>query len=150
MKKFCPGYTLVELLLVISFIALLASFGMAKYIQFNRRQIVVQAAQELKSNLRFAQDKALAGEKPTGCTGALSGHKLEFLNNRDYKIVAVCGGDINVKTGLTLGSNVTKTSGPSSILFKVLAQGVVGYGTINISGYGITQTITVTEAGEIK
>lgn len=164
MKKSCPtkiskkfsrvnlGFTLIELLITISIIGILSAIGLARYNQFNRRQILVQAAQELKSNLRLVQSKALGAEKPTGCD-TLSGHKLKFLaDNKDYKIVAVCGGgEIDVKTGLALGSNVTK-SGPSSVFFKVLAQGVEEETTFTLSALGAGDPIdvVVTVTGEIK
>lgn len=150
MKKNCLGFTLIELLIAISIIGIIFTVGLARYNQFNRRQILVQAARELKSNLRLAQSKALAGEKPTGCD-VLSGHKLEFLgNNRDYKIVAVCGSDIDVKTGLTLGPSITKT-GPSSVLFKILTQGAEAkvLFTLSIPGVDDVVVVTVTEGGEI-
>lgn len=151
MKKNCLGFTLIELLVTISIIGILFTISLAKYNEFNRRQILVQAANELKSNLRLAQSKALGAEKPAGCD-VLFGHKLEFLaNNRDYKIVAVCSGsEVDVKTGLTLGPNVTKVSGSSSILFKVLAQGVetAETFTLRFSG-GEGMDVTVTEVGEI-
>lgn len=149
MKKNCLGFTLIELLVAISIIGIIFTIGLAKYNQFNRRQILVQAAREFKSNLRLVQSKALAGEKPTGCD-VLSGHKLEFINTQNYKIVAVCGSDIDVKTGLTLGPNVSKTTGPSSILFKVLAQGPGATETFTLSFPGVDDVVvTVTEGGEI-
>lgn len=146
------GFTLIELLITISIIGILFSFGVVKYGQFNRRQALIQAAQELKSNLHLAQGKALAGEKPAGCGATpLSGHKLKFVDSRNYKIVAACGAEVDVKTGLTLGPNITKVSGPSSILFKVLAQGVEGAGTITLRFAGVgDETVTVTETGEIR
>lgn len=150
MKKSCSGFTLIELLIAISIIGIIFTIGLAGYNQFNRRQILVQAANELKNNLRLTQSKALAGEKPTGCgITPLSGHKLEFIGTQNYKIVAVCGSDIDVKTGLTLGPNVTKT-GPSSILFKVLTQGPEATVLFTLSFPGVDDVVvTVTEGGEI-
>ncbi|HUS59772.1 MAG TPA: type II secretion system protein [Nevskiaceae bacterium] len=153
MKKTARGFTLIELLVTMSIIGILFGIGFAKYNEFNRRQILAQAAQELKNNLRFAQAKALAGEKPSGCgSTSLSGHRLKFaVDNKNYKIVAVCGSEVDVKTGLSLGLNVSKVSGPSSILFKVLAQGVEGAGIITLRFSGVDdETVTVTKTGDIK
>ncbi|TSC53515.1 MAG: Uncharacterized protein LiPW16_372 [Microgenomates group bacterium LiPW_16] len=150
MRKFSLGYTLIELMVVISIIGLLVGIGVAQYNEFNKNQTLKQAALTLKNNLRQTQNKALSGEKPTsGCTASLSGHKLTFTDNRNYKIVASCGVDLDVLTGLTLGQNVSKSSGPNSILFKVLGQGAEA-GTICLLGFGKRYKISVTVSGEIK
>lgn len=156
MKKSCPGFTLIELLVAMSIVGILFSLGVAKYQQFNRRQILVQAAQELKSNLRLAQDKALAGEKPSGwCSGAdeaLKGYRLYFSSDKNYKTEAVCSNsDVSPNTvkSVNLLGNVTGPSG-EDVLFKVLAQGVDAAASFTLSGFGETQTITVSVTGEIR
>lgn len=154
MKKTALGYTLIELLIVITLIALLFTLGMAQYNQFNRRQILVKARDELVSNLRLAQSKSLAGEKPDACGDeTLAGHKLKFIDNQKYKIVAVCGDEIDIKTGLSLPGEITKQSGPNEIFFKSLSQGtdiIIGQGEIVLTGFNETKIITVTSVGEIK
>jgi prepilin-type N-terminal cleavage/methylation domain-containing protein len=153
MRRACFGFTLIELLIVISIIGLLFSFGLAQYVQFNRQQMLTQSAQELKNNLRYAQSKAMAGEKPTVCgANALEGYKLVFIDSQKYEIVAVCNGDFVVKTDLSLKTNVVLDSGPNPILFKVLAQGVLSPGefVLNYSGTTNSESITVSETGEIR
>ena len=155
MKRVCPGFTLIELLIVISIIGLLFSFGLAQYMQFNRQQMLTQSAQELKNNLRYAQSKAMAGEKPAACGArALEGYKLVFISNKSYKIVAVCNVDINVRTNFFLRKNVELDSAsfPIQIQFKVLAQGVIGFRSLVLrhSVTNNTETVTVTESGEIR
>lgn len=159
-KAVCPksyplshkfGFTLIELLVAISIIGILFTIGLARYNEFNRRQILVQAAQELKSNLRLAQSKAFGAEK--NCSGTLDGY-LVTLDSGTYTIKSQCsqGGSKNYGTPISYSyyGGVQKNSGPSSILFKVLAQGVVGVGTVTLSFSGVgTVDVTVTEAGEI-
>jgi len=151
MKKICSGFTLIELLITMTIITLLFSIGMAQYNQFNRRQILTKAKDELVSNLRLAQSKSLAAEKPTACgTTPLSGHKVKFINNQNYKIVAVCGNEIDLKTDIVLPTGVTKQAGPDEVFFRVLSQGSPTDATLTLSGFGETQTITITTVGEIK
>ena len=150
MKKSCPGYTLIELLVTITIITLLFSIGMAQYNRFNRRQILVKAKDELVSNLRLAQSKSLAAEKPVACTDILTGHKIKFINNQNYKIVAVCGNEVDLKTDIVLPMGVIKQAGPDEVFFRVLSQGSPTDVTLTLSGFGETQTITITKAGEIK
>ena len=106
----------------------------------------------LISNLRLAQGKSLAAEKPTTCTATLAGHKVKFTDNQNYKIVAVCGGEVDIKTDIFFPTLVTKQSGPSEIFFRVLSQGtdITGEAQIVLGGFGETQMITITSTGEIK
>ncbi|MFC1727228.1 Tfp pilus assembly protein FimT/FimU [Patescibacteria group bacterium] len=73
------GFTLVEMLISISIMGLIFGVGLARYRDFDRRQIVRQAAQELKTNLRLVQKKAISGEKDCsinasgGCGGDFEG-----------------------------------------------------------------------------
>ena len=154
MKKSCPGFTLIELLVVISIISALFSIGLAQYNKFNRRQILVKAKDQLISDLRLAQSKSLAAEKPEACgTIPLSGHKLKFIDNQNYKIVAVCGNEVDLKTDIALPAGVTKQAGPGDpdeVFFRVLSQGSPADVTLTLSGFGEKQTITITTAGEIK
>jgi len=153
MKRNCPGFTLIELLLIFSLMSLLFSLGVAQYNRFNRRQALNKAKDELISNLRLAQGKSLAAEKPADCTDTLTGHKLVFINgnNQDYKIVAVCGNEPELKTGMSLPEDVVKQGNPTQeVFFKALSQGVETETTFTLSGFGETRVITVTTAGEIK
>lgn len=151
--KLFQGFTLIELLVVISIIGLLFTIGIAAYQEFNRGQIVVQAAQELKESLRLAQSKALAGEKPAGCTGGLLGWRISAPNNSNsYQLQAVCSGATVSTKIITLPGDLEKKSGPTTILFKVLTPGVEGAGTITIKGFGNLKQakVTITASGEIK
>jgi prepilin-type N-terminal cleavage/methylation domain-containing protein len=158
MKKTCSkplflksGFTLIELLVTITMMAILFTFGVAQFLRFARHQELAQSAQELKTNLRFTQNKASAGEKPTACVDvALVGHKLVFDDNKNYRIVAVCGGsEVEIKTGLSLRNDVTLSSG-NEVFFKVLAQGVEEAETFTLHhAHGSEWAVTVTRAGEI-
>ena len=150
MKKSCSGYTLIELLVTITIITLLFSIGMAQYNRFNRRQILAKAKDELVSNLRLAQSKSLAAEKPASCTGTITGHKVKFINDQSYKIVAVCGNEVDLKTDIVLPTGVTKKAGPNEVFFRVLSQGSPTDASLTLSGFGETEKITITTAGEIK
>lgn len=158
MKKSCLGFTLIELLVVISIIGILFVIGIAQYMNFNRRQILDQATQELKSNLRLAQTMASSGEKPTGCT-TLDGYRVNFssggsTNPDNYQIQAKCSPEGLVGTAKTfsLPSVVKFSSVPSPILFKVLAQGtdLPTDLTISLTGFGQPRSITVTKTGKIE
>lgn len=152
MKKSCPpqtAFTLIELLVVISIIGILFTIGMAAYNEFNRGQILSQAAKNFKNDLRLAQSKASSGEKPAGCIGTLSGYQVTFTAN-SYTLNALCPNTVLVKT-TPLPQNVTFSPVPTTpILFKVLAQGVSQGVTIILSAFDKTQQITVGISGGIN
>jgi len=147
------GFTLVEILIVTSIIGILLTTGLASYNNFNRKRMVREAALELMNNLRYAQEKALSGEKPTGC-GVLNGWQLKFNGaDYDYKIQAICGGSpFGEEKKFSFPQEVSRESG-ADFLFKVLAQGVdyIGSGDIILTGFGAWRyQITVTHSGEIS
>jgi len=158
------GFTLIEVLIVMTIIGIIFGLGMAQYSKFNRSQIVVQAAQELKNNLRFAQNKAIAGEKDCSsaeCGGAdgicgtndvgektLEGWRVNYSSGQNYQIYGSCDGETFRDRSIDLPSGVSPT--PFSILFKPLGRGVVGATTITLSGFGETRRVSVSATGEIK
>ena len=57
------GYTLIELLIVIAIFGITISIVTASYLTFERSQRFKNAATQLKSDIRYAQNKALTGDK---------------------------------------------------------------------------------------
>ncbi len=146
------GFTLIELLVALSIIGMIFTFGFAYYQDFNRRQVVNQAAKELKNNLRLAQSKALAGEKPEGCQGQLEGYLVEFGLN-EYIISAKCSLSGKVDSSsivYPLVSGVQIVNSPGTIVFNVLSLGVSEPGVITLSGTNYSNEVEVKEGGEIS
>lgn len=153
------GFTLVEILVVISITGLLVTIGIASYVQFNRRQVVDQAIKNLQSDLRYAQSKASMSDKgdPTtpDCTSSdpLVGWYFRITSATQYEIYGLCGVKPFMVKRVTLPSQLAINSLPSSILFKPLNLGTDASNTlITISGYdnSITRSLTVTSGGLIN
>lgn len=144
------GFTLIELMVVISIIALLAGGGVAAFSSFNKTQTLKAAANDLKNNLRLAQSKALSQEKPAGCS-CLNGYQVTIAPS-SYSIQAFCGVESPVPCGATqsfLVASGVSLSPSSTIRFWVLKGGATP-AAITISGFGKTPLImTVTKTGEI-
>lgn len=158
MKKFCPkssAFTLIELLVVVSIIGILFTVGLALYNDFNRRQIVVQAAKELKDNLRLAQSKALAGEKDSSICGSgptsktLDGWYIDFSGSQIY---GQCGGTPFGSDPFDVPSVILIASSVNPLKFKPLAEGaeIATEAIICISGFSKEYQLRVTSSGEIK
>jgi prepilin-type N-terminal cleavage/methylation domain-containing protein len=149
MKK---AYTLIELLIVISITGIIFGIGYFGFREFSRRQVLASTTSALVTNLRLAQERALAGDKPEGCSGNLEGYEVVF-NSTSYTIQAVCeSGKIEIKKVDLPEAIFLALPSVNPILFKVLAQGtnVAEKVEIAVSGFDKSQIVTVTSSGEIS
>jgi len=115
------GFTLLELIITISIISILVVFAIPSYRGFQANQELIQAKDNLKSDLRFTQSQALAGIKAPSCGAAtkLIGWYIRRIAINSYGIYARCVGQsslikqVNLPTGTTLS-----ISGNVHILFR--------------------------------
>lgn len=149
MKK-NSGFTLIELLVVLGVMGVLIVVGLAGLVAYSREQALKNAARELRTNLRFAQSKAIVGEKPTSCTSNLTAYSLEFSGATSYSIKALCSAQITVAS-FKLPTDVTKSSGAGSITFTVSTGSIGTSSTITLSSTFVgTEIITIDANGVIK
>lgn len=165
------GFTLLELLISISIMALLFTAGYANYRDFQRRQHLESAVTSVRGDLRFAQGLALSGRKPAGCS-SLNGYMFRRRNDSQYRIEAVCNNGqtcngnsdfcfktVDLPQGVTI--NNLNGAGGNSFYFKVLGRGLSRANgndisgdvtiTLNFPDSGVSsQTVVVTSGGEIK
>lgn len=148
------GFTLIELIVVTVLIGILSAVGTAGLIDYTRTAKLNAAANELATTLNTAKSNALSQVKdPTLCAepNVLNGYKVVIINSTTYNLNMVCSEtDINIGTK-SLPDNITFTSStPASFLFPVLTGGVIGAGTVQLSGFGQTKTVIVDSAGNIR
>jgi prepilin-type N-terminal cleavage/methylation domain-containing protein len=161
------GYTLIEILVALTIIGLLFSFGYVSFRDFSRRQALSGLTKQIQGDLRLAQQMALSGQKPNelGCrTNTLVGIRfgLTTVSPFVYRIRAVCGTEENnypIIKEFYLPNDVSPapvTFLPNPIIFKVLGQGtniplnenvVI---TLTQIATNNTATITITSGGEIR
>ena len=145
MKK---GFTLIELTIIFSIIAVLSVIGLSVSIDYNRTQIVNSAYEELKTTLNSAKSRASSQRKPVACTGTLSGYQVFIEQERNkYHLRAVCPNLVSLNT-VPLPQNIIFDSGPT-FFFPTLIGGATG-GTVTLTGYNKNKTITVDSDGNIK
>ncbi len=155
------GFTLIELIVAISVIAILSTAGIASFVTFSQRQALATATFDVVTMLNTAKSRALSQVKPStppgnGCiTNALNGYvvNIDILGGTTYTLLARCLGapDTLVQTGkLPIGI----AFGPSTttFFFQVQTGHVVSTGTqIRINGYSSqSKTITVTSDARIQ
>ena len=153
------GFTLLELLVVISIMVIIFSVGFANFRGFQERQKLIIARDLLKTDLRFAQQQALSGIKPPGCT-ILNGYKLEKTTASlfSYDITASCvdpNMDIDVKN-LNYADRFPQIelSKFSFVYFNILGRGVRSNLIITLTDRtpepDQSITVTVTEGGQVN
>lgn len=123
-----PAFTLIEILVAISIVALVLGFGFAGFRQYSQRQVLFAVARGVKSDLRSLQQKALSGEKSPAviapCAGKfLDGYRFDIVSTTLYRMSAMCSGVEVVIEDKSLDSGFTISASIDPILFKVLGQG---------------------------
>lgn len=171
------GFTLIEIIVVFSIIAILSVIGVASFVNYSRVQTVEGAAADLSSYFVVAKSRSSAQVKPTSqaplCddTKVLNGYKVIICqtstsdvlcsDSNSYVLAVVCS-DPTVSSSPSnpsykidsrvLPKNVTFSPAPTTttIFFPLISSGVQGPGIVSVSGYGYTKTITVNSVGGIQ
>lgn len=171
MIKLQKGFTLIEILIVISISVIFMVVSYGGFRDFARRQEQTVAKRTIIQDLREAQKNASTGYKPTGCTGTLVGFSFRVTtaantNPVSYEISAICtnplgGADVELllKTN-TLTANIyfRTNPNPNPIVFNALGRGtnIAGSTALSVSsrnnptGVSYDLPVTITQSGEIK
>jgi|GEM_PF-5087512 len=98
------GFTLIELVIVFSVIAIISSGGILAFVNYSRSQILQQAVSDMSSVFTSARSKAQSQLAPSKCNSSLTGYDIKFEKNVDdpnnpyimYTLEAQCGGAVAV------------------------------------------------------
>lgn len=162
------AYTLIELLVVIVIMAIIFSITIGNFRDYQARRTLDNAANQVRSDLRLAQERAKAGQKPDPSTytcGALIGHALIAAGGTSsYYLSPVCSGPTTCTdaelTGTCTDRNLNEDIiiSNNNIRFNVLGRGALleqdpfaASTTITLTHEnGDTRTITVVNGGNIE
>jgi Tfp pilus assembly protein FimT len=157
-NTFLDGFTIIELTIVVITLSILFVVGFAGFRSFSQGQQVDGALGQIKGDLRFAQEAALAGKKPVGC-GFLNGYLVRYMSATSYQLYANCDNNVNVvlpekplSDFSTFYPRVVINSSFSDIFFRVLGRGVISAVTVTLRNTSTSQTksISVTSGGQIN
>ncbi len=156
------GFTFIELLIVISTMSLLFTLGFSNYRGYQQRQRIISAARLFRSDLRYAQEQALAGIKPIGCN-MLNGYQVTYpgTNESTYEISANCDSStltvIKTVDIANTNPNIKFSAAFPMVFFNVLGRGVKMAGASlavtlvdTNSTPNPTISIVITKGGEIN
>jgi len=156
------GYTLIEILVGLTIIGLIFSFGFVSFREFSRRQALQGAGKTMIGDLRLAQQMANSGEKPDdiGCQSPniLNGYNFRVNSTSNYTVEAVCNGTTLVEIkSVDLPTDIsTSTPSTNPVFFKVIGQGnnlTAGNParfTLSQTGSTTTFSFTVSASGRIQ
>ena len=155
------GYTLIEILTVLTIIGMLFGVGYANFRGFSQRQVVLDTNRTIQGDLRLAQQMALSGQLPDDpkCTtpNTLNGYDFKVYSTTEYKIEANCtGGVVTSKDVFSSSGILFSAPSPNPITFKILGNGTNIVSSSNaaivITQTGTTNksTVTVSSGGGIQ
>lgn len=174
------GFTLIEIIIVFSIIAILSLIGVASFVTYGRVASLQSATSDLSSVLLVAKSRAASQVKPASsqipqCNDqtTLNGYKVVLCPTASSNVIcdidnsyvmgvicassscsdSLCSNIIPQKIEeATLPNNIVFDPGTTSTSFfyPVISGGVGGAGQIILEGYGNKKTITVDSTGGIK
>ncbi len=152
-RKSQSGFTLVELIVVLSVAAVISIVGIAAFVSYNQTQSLNTAAADISNMFNLAKSRAASGVKPSTApcsVQTMDGYRISIATPRTYSLDAVCSsGTSNILTSImpsALSFNANKT-----FTFRVLTGGFTGGSTtIIISGFGKSKTLTVDSLGNVR
>lgn len=146
------GFTLIELMVVLSVTAVLGTLGIAGFVIYNQVQVLQSATSDVVTVLNLAKSRAQSQIKPSGCIGGLNGYKVVITTPRTYTLYARCSISLDVKIEeqnkllpASLSFELSK-----SFFFPIQTGGVEEDGQIVILGYGREKTITINSFGGVS
>lgn len=158
--KLQNAFTLVEILVGLTIMAMLFVGGYTAYREFQRRQVVNSAATELKTNLSLVRQRALSGEKGSDCTNAnktFVGYEFGISDSTHYYYRPSCPDQAlysNSTTTITLTQGVTISGTNIPVLFKTIGQGTNlssdAVLTITQTSTNTSKSVTIKTGGAIE
>ena len=154
------GFTIIELIVVFSVIAILSTIGVASFVDYSRAQALQQATNDFVNVLNIAKSRAYSQNKSFNqngvtytCLGTLGGYFVKILlASNQYQLGILCSGSDILGPPITFPQNVVYTGSGglvnSRVFFNVLTGGVSG-GAVIIKSYSSFKTVTVDSVGII-
>ncbi|HSW88353.1 MAG TPA: prepilin-type N-terminal cleavage/methylation domain-containing protein [Candidatus Saccharimonadales bacterium] len=157
------GFTVIELLVVISIMAVLSVVSIASFSTFNSSQRLNTTALNVKSMMQYAKSQALSQINSCTAGQSLVGYKVlaccqgsgcpVCLSSNSYEVDVVCSGGSAFVKGENLPSGVTfdtTNSTSYSFLFNTLSGSVTGTGNLILKQSSTAKTISVSSTGVIQ
>ena len=158
------GFTLIELIIVVTVILVISVVTLLNYNSYTDRQRVKQAGITLRSDLRLAQTKATSGQKPFMCdaTTTLESYTVTFSDcggiGACYEIQPICmqsgvavdTDDDSTRIFLPSGVNFQMSYAPISFFSVTGVTDLTEDRLLVLTGAGVTYTVMISPSGSIS
>ena len=152
--SFQKGFTLIELMVVLSITAVLGTLGIAGFTTYNQIQTLQSATSNVATILNLAKSRAQSQVKLTPlCSSSetLVGYKVEILAPKNYTLYLRCSGvDRQVVEEAKILPSDLSFNANTSFFYPIQTGGVQTPGQITIEGYGRSKTIRVNSLGGVS
>lgn len=150
------GFTIIEILVVFSLMAILSGIGFVSFAEYNKKQTVVQASNAFKLTIEQARFNSLSSVKPANCLdeNSLNGYKVVVDKvGGNYWLKMICGNeDVTIQTK-KLPVNVAFDAATScvTIQYTALSGALVGSAcNVLVKGFGLISTVMVDSGGNVS
>jgi len=126
------GFTLVELMVVVSITAVLGALGLAGFANYNKTQTLQASSSEVAGMLNLAKSRAQSQIKPSECSGDLESYVVKIVTPNKYSLFFHCTDNEIEMQAKTLPPSLGFES-DVNLTFPVLIGGVKQAGQITIS-----------------
>lgn len=128
------GFTLIEVLVAFSLIAVISALGFASFSSYSRRQIVYQAAEEFKEAVTIARFNAISNLRESCNTGdTLNNYTVNICVNNNPE----CSDPPTVPDAKGYKVRASCSSGDVTVSWKEFAEGI----TLETSGFPAGETV---------
>ena len=160
--SFQRGFTLIELMVVLSITAVLGTLGIAGFVSYNQNQVLQSSTSEVVTMLNLAKSRAQSQIKPSeyckaGINDSLSGYNVVISVQRKYELKLRCSGAGEAGETVIIGQDkLLPTSlhfkDSISFFFPVQTGGVKEQGQFDIvsNSDGKTKTIKINSLGGVS
>lgn len=146
------GFTLIELIVVFSVMAILASISIVSFSTYNNSQTFQNAVSDVQTLLLTAKSRTLSQVKTSQCANqGLNGYQVSLTApGSAYELDVICDGQSYPIDKKSLPPQTTFASGSiSQIVFSIPQGTVANTGNIVIHGFGLVKTISIDALGNI-
>lgn len=113
------GFTLLELIIVISIISLLSGSAFVYYNSFSSTKQLETESSSLANTLELARKRANSGDLSTSCSGDFLGYRVR-INSLDYQLKVHCSASDSLVTNRSFANSV-QADNTAIIDFKPIA-----------------------------
>jgi len=142
MDKNKQGFTLIEIIVSLSIMAILGTFGLARYNTFNQQQKLKNEAKKFVVVLELAKKKAVASDLYQDCNN-FNGYRVTLTAN-NYSLNFVCNSTNQLIQNYTFDTNITTTVGTGNFFFPPMGAGMnLTINSIRLRNSKINQCINI-------